>query len=248
METAPGSSRRDLDGFSLLFGLSEGIGAVVVILMAIWLGNYRGGFAWHSNVQLEFNWHPLLMTLSMVFLYGNGIMMFRSLRYRRKRQLKLLHAACHILTFVLVVIGLQAVFDSHNLADPPIPNLYTLHSWVGLTSVILFCCQFFAGLTAFLWPGTKLSLRGAYMPIHRFFGMAGFIFAVAAALMGLLEKAHWVIKDYQTLSSEGLLVNFIGILLMTFASLVMYVVTTDSYKRLALAEDEMLLASGGLVE
>jgi cytochrome b-561 len=68
----PAGSRRDLEGFSLLFGLAEGVGAVVVILVAIWVGNYRGGFAWNSDPKLEFNWHPLLMTLSMVFLYGNG--------------------------------------------------------------------------------------------------------------------------------------------------------------------------------
>jgi len=69
------------------------------------------------------------------------MMMFRFMRYQRKRQLKYLHASCHVLTFVLTVIALCAVFDSHNLANPPIPNLYTLHSWMGLTAVILFCCQ-----------------------------------------------------------------------------------------------------------
>lgn len=74
--------------------------------------------------------------------------MFRNMRYQRKKQLKLLHAGCHCLTFVLTVIALVAVFDSHNLAVPPIPNLYTLHSWIGLTSVILFCCQVIFNLQA----------------------------------------------------------------------------------------------------
>jgi Eukaryotic cytochrome b561 len=77
-------------------------------------------------------------------------MMFRNMRYTRKKQLKLLHAGCHVLTFVLTVIALVAVFDSHNLAVPPIPNLYTLHSWIGLTAVIMFCCQVISNPQQFL--------------------------------------------------------------------------------------------------
>lgn len=34
------------------------------------MGHYRGGFAWSGDNQ--FNWHPLLMVLSLIYLYGNG--------------------------------------------------------------------------------------------------------------------------------------------------------------------------------
>ena len=33
------------------------------------------GFA--GSGDLEFNWHPLLMTISLVYLYGNGILVYR---------------------------------------------------------------------------------------------------------------------------------------------------------------------------
>ena len=40
--------------------------------MGIWMGHFRKGFAWSETPELEFNWHPLLMTLGMIYLYGNG--------------------------------------------------------------------------------------------------------------------------------------------------------------------------------
>ena len=30
------------------------------------------GYAWQSDPNLQFSWHPTLMILSMIYLYGNG--------------------------------------------------------------------------------------------------------------------------------------------------------------------------------
>lgn len=69
------------------------------------------------------------------------MLIYRTQRNVRKRRLKLTHAGIMLFVVLLTVIALVAVFDSHNLVSPPIPNMYSLHSWVGLTTVILFCCQ-----------------------------------------------------------------------------------------------------------
>lgn len=52
---------------------------------------------------------------------------------------KLLHAALMLLALILSVVGLCAVFDFHNAKS--IPNLYSLHSWIGLAATALFAIQ-----------------------------------------------------------------------------------------------------------
>ncbi|XP_033607634.1 cytochrome b561 isoform X2 [Cryptotermes secundus] len=237
--------QQNLEGFITTFGVAQAVGALTVILVTVWAGHYRGGFAWRSNVDLEFNWHPVLMTFGMIFLYANSIMIYRAFRNNRKRRLKVAHMLIHVIAFILVVIGLVAVFDSHNLKEPPIPNLYTLHSWIGLSAVILFACQWASGFVTFFFPGLQSPLRATYMPVHVFFGLAGFIAAVIAALLGLTEKVLWTLNtNYAKLPAEGILINFIGVLLVAFAGLVMYLVTEPRFKRQPLPEDEMLLTSG----
>jgi cytochrome b-561 len=178
--------------------------------------------------------------------------------------LKLTHAAIHGAAFVCVVIALVAAFDSHNLAVPtPIPNMYTLHSWVGITAVVMFACQYVGGFVSYLYPGLRQNVKETYMPIHIFFGLCGFILSIAAALLGLSEKAFftmWVIRlpiifkiekfqfslsspDYSQLPPAGLLVNCIGVCFVVFGGMVVYLTTEGSYKRHALPEDVMLLVN-----
>lgn len=238
-----GEPRVNLEGFKPLTIVMEIIGVVLVILVIIWCSTFRGGFAWTSNPALEFNWHPLLMVLGFVFLYANAMLIYRTQRNARKRRLKLIHAALMFAIIICVIIALVAVFDSHNLNSPPIPNMYSLHSWVGLTSVILFCCQWLAGFLSFLYPGFRAPLRSSYLPIHVYFGVAGFVGVIASCLLGLNEKAIFTLKgDYSKLVDEAVLINVIGLFLIIFGGLAVYLVSQERYKRLPKPEDESLVS------
>lgn len=232
-----------LVNFRLLYLVAQLIGVVLIILTLSWILLHLNGLSYdYSTPSLIFNWHPLMMVIGMVFLYGNceclsttnqsvfhafflAILIYRGFRFGRKRSLKITHATIHGLAFVFSLFGLIAVFDSHNYAVPKIPNLYSLHSWIGLTAIILFVCQYIMGFVCYLFPMLREPFRIFYMPIHIFCGLAGYVLALAAALMGLSEKAFFAMNNYSQMPSQGLLINCIGMLLALFGTLVMYMVT-----------------------
>lgn len=56
--------------FNLIYGITTAIGSLLVVLVITWASHYRGGFSWSSEPKLQFNWHPVLMVISLIFLYS----------------------------------------------------------------------------------------------------------------------------------------------------------------------------------
>jgi len=207
--------------FFLCLLVVEAFGISAVILTVHWAINIKGGVGYVENMGIPFNWHPILMTLSLIFLYGNGALIYRVIPPRNdahKLKLKLAHAGIMIIAFALMVIGLQAAFDSHNKANPPKPNMYTLHSWIGLLAALLFGCQWALGFAAFLFPKFSPEIRALILPFHQYFGSAILALAVAAACMGHLEKMIWSnMAGYVAKDTEAQIVNTTGLFLVLFA-------------------------------
>lgn len=49
-------------------------------------------------------------------------------------------------------------------------------------------------MVTFMFPVLKAQIRSAYLPVHVYFGVTGFVLATAAALLGLTEKAFFVLQ------------------------------------------------------
>ncbi|XP_026474522.1 cytochrome b reductase 1-like [Ctenocephalides felis] len=110
-------------------------------LTLFWVLYYRDGFAWTEDPKKQFNLHPVLMVAGFITFSGFSILLYRVCRCCRRIYVKLLHTVFHALAIPCVVVGFLAVLDSHNLATPPLPNFYSLHSWLGCVTMGLFGIQ-----------------------------------------------------------------------------------------------------------
>ncbi|XP_053821240.1 transmembrane ascorbate-dependent reductase CYB561 [Vidua chalybeata] len=221
-------------GLSAYVAVSQLLGLTLLATTGAWLGRYRGGVAWHS--PLQFNAHPLCMVLGMVFLQGDALLVYRVFRHEAKRSTKALHALLHGLALAIALVGIIAVFESHRTKG--IPDMYSLHSWCGMATFVLYLLQWFLGCGFFLFPGASFSLRGWYKPQHIFFGIALFILSIASCLLGITEMLLFKISDsYSHFVPEGILANTLGVLLVAFGLVVGYVLTREEWKRPPLAEE-----------
>ncbi|XP_076439653.1 putative transmembrane ascorbate-dependent reductase CYB561 homolog [Babylonia areolata] len=225
----------DLRFFNWMVVVAQVFGLLSVVLVAVWMGHYQGGFAWQSDPTHQFNLHPLFMIIGMVFLYADGILAYRVFRNEKKLYIKIVHAVVHVAALVFVGVGMKAVFDFHNLTNKP--NLYSLHSWVGLFVVVAFGLQWLLGFLAYLTPVVGMAVKRFYMPYHRFWGAALLALSGATVLMGITENAIFKIKPSWG-GPEGILVNFLGVFVIAFVVLVIYLVTKPEYKRPPAPEED----------
>lgn len=204
-------------------------------LTLFWVIQYQGGFAWREDPRKQFNLHPVLMVAGFITFSGFSVLLYRICRCCRRIYVKLLHTVFHALTIPCVALGFLAVLDSHNLAQPPIPNFYSLHSWIGLVTMGLFAIQFVVGFFSFLillcCEGATAGFRAALVPIHASFGLTTFMLAIAAAVSGLTEKALFALGDtYSKWTEEGIVMNALGICLIALGILVSYAVRSPTLK------------------
>ncbi|XP_007446403.1 PREDICTED: cytochrome b reductase 1-like [Lipotes vexillifer] len=225
------------------------VGFLSVIFTLVWVLHYREGLGW-DGTALEFNWHPVLVVTGFVFIQGIAIIVYRLPWTWKcsKLLMKSIHAGLNAVAAILAIISLVAVFDFHNARN--IPNMYSLHSWVGLTAVILYILQLLLGFFVFLLPWAPLSLRALLMPIHVYSGLLVFGTVIATVLMGVTEKLIFALKNpaYSTFPPEGVFTNTLGLLILVFGALIFWIVTRPQWKRPKEPSSVLLQPNGGAPE
>ena len=138
------------DGFDYWFRSSfspyvvHASASISCILFFVWTLRYRGSVAL-SGADL-FNLHPLLMSVAFTLLVPESILLLRFAGFKRNLS-KPAHASLHALALLLAILGFAAGFKSKQ--DRDLTHFHSLHSWVGISLMVLFIGQWLFGLYLF---------------------------------------------------------------------------------------------------
>ena len=204
----------------LCFLATEVLAVLALAMTCYWVDTYlctgmsrSECYAWDKDSSPGFNNHPVYMVTSLVFLYSQAMMAYQYSPLSHTLN-KMLHFTLQTVAMALMCVGVHAAFYSHNHNKPsPIPNLYSVHSWVGFTVVVLFATQYAAGLYHFMLPqdvripNVTQTGKKEYLKYHAYFGVALFFLAIGACWLGFFEKSVFMnakhIFGYLTNSANG---------------------------------------------
>ncbi|KAL8535877.1 hypothetical protein ACS0TY_011501 [Phlomoides rotata] len=214
--------RRSASGVTVLAHL---FGLMALILMLVWLLHYREGIDLDSNDNSNriFNVHPFLMFFGFIFMAGEAMMAYQTVRADRQVQ-KFVHLFLHMVAIVLGIVGLHAAFKFHDRRG--ITDMYSLHSWIGIGTFSLYCLQWLLGLFVFLPPGGSVEMKARIAPLHVSGGRALLLMAICTALTGLMEKATFLQLRNQ---NEAHVINFLGLMILLFGIAVDLSITLGRY-------------------
>ncbi|VVA92624.1 unnamed protein product [Arabis nemorensis] len=207
--------------------VAHALALIAAIMVLVWSISFRGGLAWEAtNKNLIFNLHPVLMLIGFIILGGEAIISYKSLPLEKPVK-KLIHLVLHAIALALGIWGICAAFKNHN--ESHIPNLYSLHSWIGIGVISLYGFQWLYSFGLFFYPGGSSNLRSGLLPWHALLGLFVYILAVGTATLGFLEKLTFLesggLDKYGT---EAFLVNFMAIVTILFGASVVLTVSAKS--------------------
>ena len=139
-----------------------------------------------------FNWHPILMSSGMVLSFTWAVLSFRTLPFGKPIN-KVIHTLFHTATVICFSVGLYAVFTGNN--DPNkndsesgyYPNLASLHSWIGIGTISLYCLNYLMGLVYFLFGVLSDESKRSFKPFHIALGWILLLMIGLAAETGIME-------------------------------------------------------------
>eukprot|EP01035_Chromulina_nebulosa_P018864 gene18864-24649_t len=150
--------------------------------------SYLGGLNWGD---LIFNYHPIFMTTGMIFCFVNALLSFKYLPLPKIVR-KSIHGVLHTLSLMFVIMGLTAVivgnnFTNYNTVGIYFANLFSLHSFVGLSALAVYFQNYLIGFLAYGLGVFSEDFKEKYLSNHVLFGLFALFLALAAVESGIME-------------------------------------------------------------
>jgi cytochrome b-561 len=149
--------------YPILLTLGEWFGIISVILAGLLFDKSvsinSGIYDWENS---PFSYHPVMMTAGLLFCYGNAILLYRTFKQPPKLLVKIFHAIFLLISLAFGVVGFVAIVRQKDIGNRT--HFMTYHSWIGLTTLILFVLQWVFGFIIYLFPTLSLDVRTNYMP------------------------------------------------------------------------------------
>nr|CCA21255.1 conserved hypothetical protein [Albugo laibachii Nc14] len=174
---------------------------VLVFLVYKWMGStlssytiqtdgtivehWLAGFSWKKGDNHVFNWHPMMMTTGFIFSSSQAALVYITSPYSHEIN-KRIHLSLHMIGFICAIVGLVAVFRFH--FEHNITNLYSLHSWLGISVSSIFALHYIWSFIVFFFPGSKAYVRSEALPIHIGIGLGLLATVYLTAAVGIQEK------------------------------------------------------------
>jgi len=186
-----------------------------IVIVSIWV--YELGGLGSTDHEL-FNWHPLLMTLAYMLFMTEGVLAYVCLDGSHSEK-KIIHLILQACSLFFSLLGVYVVFDFH--AENKYPDLYSVHSWVGLLTIFLFGLQFLGGFMTFYRSQATVQRRQEFLPYHKFLGAVTVGCAYGAMMLGAFDKQAMLPKD-DVYSFSRMLANSFSIVVVATGAAVLF--------------------------
>jgi cytochrome b-561 len=194
---------------------SHVLALIAMTVVIVWINLLGGLSSWGpGKAKLVFNWHPLLMITAFSFMTV-ATFSFRWQQYYipNRRLAKLLHGSAWAVAALCMLVGLLAVFQSHNDKQSGfVANMYSLHSWIGVFTILMYVFQFLAGLFTFggvplpfFLGGTTVitqSFKAKMLTVHYYVGPLVYLSTATTILLGIQEKEGFVGCAYKVTQAD----------------------------------------------
>eukprot|EP00475_Leptophrys_vorax_P022444 TRINITY_DN305_c0_g2_i1.p1 TRINITY_DN305_c0_g2~~TRINITY_DN305_c0_g2_i1.p1 ORF type:complete len:236 (-),score=41.27 TRINITY_DN305_c0_g2_i1:96-803(-) len=204
-------------GLFLIVGL-----LVTPLLFLAWILKYLDGFTGASDMSANtfFNWHIFIGSVTIFWVFFPASLLYHTgLSFKTAKLIHWVSLTAATIGFISTVIIAHVYHQAAGYED-----FYSVHSWMGSLTVILFIVQFVFGVWFLLFGCAPNGIIASTRRYHILFGLALIVLAAGTLWTGLMEKQKFASCDDTSTNYCGVKTwaNFIsiwiGLFLIVFLS------------------------------